>query len=121
MNWQKESGENIRIIFRTPEFDAFYGSLPDRVKDKFDYVFQVVQQVYNISTKFIKHLENTDLYEMRVSVGANEYRTVLFAIDHDNIILSTKIILLNGFLKKSSKDYRRQVEMAHKILNNLKK
>ena len=62
---------------------------------------------------------NTDLYEMRVSVGTNEYRTVLFAIDHDNIIQSTRILLLNGFLKKSEKDYKKQISKAEKILKYL--
>lgn len=121
MNRQTESSYELRTIFRTPEFDSFYLTLPDKVRDKFEYVFQVVQTVYNVSTKFVKHLENTDLYELRVSVGTNEYRTVLFAIDHDNVIEATQIILLNGFLKKSSKDYRKQIEIAQTILNNLRK
>lgn len=56
---------------------------------------------------------------MRVSVGTNEYRTVLFAIDHDNIILSTKILVLNAFLKKSTKDYKKQIEIAEKILGGM--
>lgn len=116
-----EQLQNIRIIFRTPEFDSFYLSLPHRAKDKFEYVFKVVQSVYNISTKFVKHLENTELYEMRVSIGSNEYRTILFAIDHSNIIEATRIILLNGFLKKSSKDYKEQIDIAVKILNKLQK
>lgn len=76
--------------------------------------------IYNVSTKFIKHLQNTDLYEMRVCVGTNEYRTILFAADNPNFIEATQIILLNGFLKKSSKDYSKQVETAMKILNGLK-
>lgn len=92
-----------------------------RVRNKFEYVFEVVQSVYNISTKFIKHLEKSDLYEMRVSIGSNEYRTILFAIDHDNVIEARKIVLLNGFLKKSSKDYRKQIDIAKTILNELKK
>lgn len=79
----------------------------------------VVATIYNVSTKFVKHLENTDLYELRISVGSNEYRTVLFAIDHDNFIEAHKVILLNGFLKKDSKDYRKQIEKAISILNNL--
>ena len=70
--------QDIRTIYRTPEFDAFYYALPLRVRNKFEYVFEVVQSVYNISTKFIKHLEKSDLYEMRVSIGSNEYRTILF-------------------------------------------
>ncbi len=58
---------------------------------------------------------------MRVSIGSNEYRTILFAIDHDNVIEARKIVLLNGFLKKSSKDYRKQIDIAKTILNELKK
>jgi hypothetical protein len=56
---------------------------------------------------------------MRVSIGKNEYRSVLFAIDHDNVIESTRIILLNGFLKKSTKDYKREIDKAENILNKL--
>lgn len=49
----------------------------------------------------------TDFYEMRVSVGNNEYRTVLFAVDNENIILSTRIYVLNAFKKKSKQDYKK--------------
>lgn len=62
--------------------------------------------------------EFTDLYEMRVSVSSNEYRTILFAVDNDNIILSKKILLLNGFLKKSTKDYSKQIKIAKQILED---
>lgn len=109
----------VRIILRTPEFMEFYNSLPPKVRTKFQYVMDVIATVYNVSTKFIKHLGNTDLYEMRVSVGTNEYRTVLFAIDHENFIEATRIILLNGFLKKDNKDYRKQIEIAIGIINRL--
>lgn len=97
----------------------FYEKLPVKIQTKFQYVMNVMASVYNISTKFIKHLEHTDLYEMRVSVGYNEYRTILFAIDHDNFIEAKNIILLNGFLKKDNRDYRKQIEIANTILNNL--
>lgn len=110
----------IRVVYKTPQFEAFYNSLPARVQTKFKYVIDVVTTIYDVSTKFVKHLNDTDLYEMRVSVGSNEYRTILFAIDKANIIESTKIILLNGFLKKSNKDYRKQIEIAQSILNDLK-
>ncbi len=111
--------KSIRTIIRTQEFDEFYSRQPIRVQEKFKYVMDVIISVYDIPTKFIKHLQNTDLYEMRVSIGPNEYRTVLFAIDHENVIQATQIILLNAFLKKSSKDYKKQVELANKILNRL--
>lgn len=109
----------IRIVYKSPHFEAFYEALPTKVQIKFDYVMEVVTTIYDISTKFIKHLNGTDLYEMRVSVGSNEYRTILFAIDKENVIESTRIILLNGFLKKSNKVYRKQIEIAQSILKEL--
>ena len=119
MNHELPKGEYIRTVFKTAEYESFYTNLPDKIKDKFDYVINVITTIYNIPVKFIKHLENTDLYEMRVSVGTNEYRTVLFAIDHENFIQAKNIILLNAFLKKSSKDYHKQIEIAENILNKL--
>ena len=110
---------DIRVIYKSAEFELFYNGLNNNVKLKFEHVFNVIQTVYAIPVKFVKRLVDTDLYEMRVSVGSNEYRTVLFAIDHDNIIESTRIILLNGFLKKSEKDYKKQIFIAKKILEEL--
>ena len=77
-----------------------------------------IRTEYVLSTKFVKHLENKNLYEMRVSVNTNEYRTILFAVDNDNIILSKRILLLNGFLKKSTKDYSKQIKVAKQILED---
>lgn len=62
----------------------------------------------------------TDFYEMRGSVGNNEYRTVLFAVDNENIILSTRIYVLNAFKKKSKQDYKKQMEKAYTILNRIR-
>lgn len=119
MNEDNEKTVEVRQIIPTPQFDEFYFAQPARVQEKFNYVINVMATVYNVSTKFIKHLQNTNLYEMRVSVGSNEYRTVLFAADNPNFIQATQIILLNGFLKKSNKDYKKQVELATKILEGL--
>ena len=119
MNDKDANKTDIRIIYKSHEFELFYDELSNTVKTKFEHVFNVIQTVYALPTKFVKRLINTELYEMRVSVGTNEYRTVLFAIDHDNIIQSTRIILLNGFLKKLEKDYRKEINIAEKILKDL--
>lgn len=108
----------VRNVLKTIEFENFYNSLSLKIQNKFDYVMNVVSTIYNIPTKFIKHLENSDLYEMRVSVGSNEYRTVIFAIDHDNLIEAKNIIMLNAFLKKDNKDYKKQIAIAKSILKN---
>ncbi len=53
---------------------------------------------------------------MRVSVGYNEYRTVVFSVNAENIIEANKIILINAFLKKNKKQYKKEVQKAIKIL-----
>lgn len=111
--------EYIRNIYWTIEFAQFYNGLSDKVKIKFDYVLEIIKTERIISTKFVKHLENTDLYEMRVSVGGNEYRTIMFTMDNENVMLATEITLLNAFLKKSTKDYQRQIKLAENILNTI--
>ena len=115
----KKNNEYIRDVFWTKEFTRFYNELPLQVQNKFDYVISIVQTEYVVSAKFIKHSENTELYEMRVSIGNNEYRTIVFTMDNPNVILATKIILLNAFMKKSTKDYKKQLRTAEKILGGL--
>ena len=110
---KKDSG--IRELYFSDEFTEFYEKLQDKVKAKFEHTMDIIRTEYVLNTKFVKHLENTDLYEMRVSVNFNEYRTILFAVDNDNIILSKRILLLNGFLKKSTKDYSKQIKVAKQI------
>lgn len=74
---------------------------------------------YVVSNKFVKKLLNSDFYEVRVSVSTNEYRTIIFAVDNESFIESTKVILLNSFLKKSEKDYKKAISKAEKILNKM--
>ena len=107
----------MRELFFSDEFWEFYHSQQENVKRKFDYVINIVREERVIATKFVKHMEQTDLYEMRVSVGNNEYRTVVFAVNHDNIIQATKVLVLNAFQKKSTKEYKRQIDRANVILN----
>ena len=120
----KEDNENsneglVRTVYLTQEFNEFYDSLNEKVQKKVDYVIALIKDMKLIHTDFVKKLVNTELYEMRVSVGTNEYRTIMFSIDHENIIEATEVILLNGFLKKTTKDYDKQIKKAETILNNL--
>lgn len=106
-----------RRLYKTPAFEAFYGSLNARTKKKVDYILEHIRSERNVSTKFAKNLVNTDFYEMRISVD-NEYRVILFAIDNDNVINANEIVLLNGFIKKSTADYEKQIAIALKIMED---
>lgn len=110
---------SIRTLYWSDEFVAFFDALPSDVQRKYDHAMEVVEQIYAIPEKFVKKLQNTDLYEMRVSVGTNEYRTVLFSMNHENLRQATEIVLLNTFLKKSTSDYRHAILIAERILKKL--
>ena len=117
----KNEVEIIRELIHTDEYDEYFNSLDERVKDKFSDCMEILETVYVLSTKFVKRIVDAEegIYEMRVSVGFNEYRTILFSADHENIIQAKYIVLLNGFLKKDKKDYKKQVKRAINILDKL--
>ena len=105
----------MRTMIRSIEFDEFYNSLPAKAQKKLDYVLNVVAEIKVVNTQFVKQIETTEFYELRVQVG-NEYRVVVFTIDHENFVEATQVLLLNGFMKKSKKDYVPATEKARRIL-----
>ena len=106
----------MRTIFRTLEFTEFLENADQMTKDKIAYLSEIIITQPVINTKVAKKLINTDFYEVRIQVN-NEYRIIVFAIDHDNITQSRNILFLNGFMKKSTKDYDKQIKIAIKILD----
>lgn len=109
--------EDIRETLHTLEYEEYYASLDEKTKAKFDYVESIIKTQYVVNKKFVKNLEGTEFYEARVSVGTNEHRTIIFAIDSISFIESKRVLFLNSFLKKNTKQYKREVENARQILN----
>lgn len=108
---------DIRETIHSLEYDEYYASLDERTKAKFDYVEAIIRSQYVVNSKFVKNLEGTEFYEARVSVGSNEHRTIIFAIDSVSFIESKRVFFLNSFLKKDTKQYKMEVENARQILN----
>ena len=106
-------------MIRSTAYDEFYNSLPANVQNKVKYAMNILAEVKVVNTKLVKKLVDTDFYELRISVG-NEYRVILFTIDHENFIEAEQILLLNGFMKKSVKDYKKEIQKAEQILNSLR-
>ena len=104
--------ESIRHIIYSDEFEEYYASMNEHLKKKYDYALQIVKSQYIVSSKIVKSLENTDFYELRISISSNEYRTILLAVDHDNFIQSKNVLLLNSFLKKDTKQYKAEIKKA---------
>lgn len=108
----------MRKLIRSNEFDEFYDSLPTNVQSKVKYALNIVAEIKVVSTKLVKKLVETDFYELRVKMN-NEYRVILLTIDHDNFIEACQVLLLNGFIKKSTKDYKTEISKAKQIIERL--
>jgi hypothetical protein len=104
-----------RELIFSPEYMAFVENSNQRTREKLHYAVSILENVPLIPAKFVKKLTNTDFYELRVSVD-NEVRVILFSADNENINLASSVVLLNGFVKKSTKDYEREIAKAINIL-----
>ena len=106
-----------KLIYST-EYLSFLNNSSSRLQEKLKFAITILESLEKIPTKFVKKLTNTYFYELRISVD-NEVRIILFSVDHDNINLSTRIIFLNGFIKKDTKDYNKEINKAENILRKL--
>ena len=107
-----------RKLIYSVEYLEFAQQSNDRGKEKLRYASTILETVAIISTQFVKKLVNTEFYELRLKVD-NEIRVILFSADNANINLSKNIIFLNGFVKKGTKDYKRELVKATNILRRL--
>jgi phage-related protein len=92
-------------------FWELYNSQKQNVKDKIDYVLQIILSAQRIPAKFFKHLEE-GIYEIRIEFGGNIYRIFCF-FDDEKLV-----ILLHGFQKKSQKTPRKEIERAKILRRN---
>ncbi len=70
---------NIRIYGKY--FADFYAKQSKKVKDKIDYVLDIVKFMDRVPENFLKHLSGTDgLYEIKVSTTFKNIRILCFLI-----------------------------------------
>ena len=105
----------MRDIVIAQECLEFIDSQNERVKNKFFQLIEIIGEVKVVHSHFIKKLQNTQFYELRIKAG-NEIRIIIFTIDHLNFAECTKAICLYGFVKKSTKDYKKAIKQAESIL-----
>ncbi len=105
----------MREIDITVKCLDFIDEQGERVSNKFFQLIEIIGEVKIVHASFVKKLKNTRFYELRIKAG-NEYRVIIFAIDHLNFAECTQAVCLNGFMKKSNKDYVKAIKEAEKIL-----
>jgi phage-related protein len=98
------------LIFFRNYFREFFDSLPEKVKNKIDYVLFLIRVAERIPGKFFQYIEGTDgLFEIRIEFESNIYR-VFCCFDEGNLV-----VLFNGFPKKSQKTPKNELERALQI------
>ena len=91
-------------------FLDFYKSQDQKVKDKIDYVLELIKFEERVPIKFLKHLTGTDgIYEVKVSASSKEIRIFCF-FDEGRVV-----ILTNCFVKKTQKTPKKHLELARKL------
>lgn len=104
---------NRSIIFFENHFIEFYQMQDQKVKDKIQYVFELIRQVDQVPEKFLKHLTGTNgLYEIRIDYQSNIFR-IFCCFDQGKLV-----VLFNGFQKKTQKTLPKEVEKAEKLIQD---
>lgn len=86
--------------------EDFLDSLEPKMRAKLVGTLQILQEKGNsLREPYTKHLDD-GIFEVRAKVGSNISRTLFF------FMVGKKIILTNGFIKKSQKTPRREIETA---------
>jgi phage-related protein len=94
-------------------FAEFYEDQNQKVKDKIDYVLDLIKNIERVPIKFLKYLEGTDaLYEIRVSTTFKKIRIFCF-FDEGRVV-----VLGNCFVKKTNKTPKQELELAEKLKND---
>ena len=104
----------MKKILLTPECLEFISNSDRIVQTKFKYLLEVIGEQRIIHKAIVDKLVGTDYYELRIKTK-NQIRIIIYTIDHANFQESNRIILLNGFLKRTNADYRKAVITADKL------
>jgi phage-related protein len=92
-------------------FWDFYNPLKPQVKEKLDYVLQIIISVEKIPSKFFRYLGD-GIYEIKIMTDGNAYRVFCFFSDNG------AVILLHGIQKKTRKTPRNEIERANRLRKN---
>jgi phage-related protein len=101
---------NRQIVFYKNHFLEFYKELDPKVKEKIQYVLELIKQVERVPVKFLAPMANCDgLYEIRIEYQSNIYR-IFCCFDSGRLV-----VLFNGFHKKTQKTPKIEIEKAMRI------
>jgi len=89
--------------------EEFLDSLPGKVVKKITWVLLIIEEFDVVPKKYLKKLEDSSgIYECRIDFAGNTYRLLGF------FHLGGFIVLTNGFMKKTQKTPKEEIELSIK-------
>lgn len=86
---------------------GFLDSLPAKAAQKVTWVLKLIEDLDSVPSNYFKKLAGTEgIWECRITFGSNAYRLFCFFAD------DSMIVLTHGFIKKSQKAPRAEIEKA---------
>lgn len=98
------------VVFYKDYFQKFFDKQSKKVKEKFIWTFEVIEDLERVPSTYLKQMEDTEgLYEIRVKQSGNIFRVFCF-FDEGKLVVT-----INGFQKKSQKTPKKEIEKALRI------
>lgn len=104
--------ERIRkVIAFEDHFVSFLKKQNDKTQNKIFKVIEAVETLERIPSNYLKAIKKVEgLYEARIQLGNNIYR-VFCCFDEGQLV-----ILLNGFVKKTQKTPKEEINKAKQLM-----
>ena len=92
--------------------EGFLVSLPEKDRARIAWTINLLEEYgLQLGLPYVKHLRGK-LWELRIRAGRSAYRIIYFAY------VGQRFILLHGFLKKTQKTPRRELEIAERRMSD---
>ena len=106
--------EKIRqVIAYKNYFEDFLLKQPMKVQDKIYKIVEAIETLERIPANYLKFIQGTKgLYEARIQLGSDIWRVFCF-FDQGKLV-----ILLNGFVKKTQKTPKIEIDKALVLMSN---
>ena len=92
-------------------FSEFLKKQPVKVQNNIFKIIEAIETLERVPSNYLKMLVGTNgLYEARIQLGSDIWRVFCF-FDHGKLV-----ILLNGFIKKTQKTPKNELEKALQLM-----
>lgn len=104
--------ERVReVVEFENHFSEFLKRQPTKVQNKIFKIIEAIETLEKVPSNYLKSIIGTNgLYEARIQLGSDIWRVFCF-FDKGRLV-----ILLNGFVKKTQKTPKNEIEKANQLM-----